>query len=106
MPIYTYECKSCNKQFEIQQKMSDPKLTICKDCDGELKKLITSTSFVLKGGGWYADGYGDKKKGKAREEAQVTNTGNIGGMTTKTPIIKDRISGRTLSGPNIPSVKK
>ncbi|MFV0437181.1 MAG: FmdB family zinc ribbon protein [Desulfopila sp.] len=57
MPVYEYECKSCHKVLEVQQKIADKPLTTCPDCAGELKKLMSMSSFQLKGGGWYADGY-------------------------------------------------
>ncbi len=57
MPVYEYECQSCEKVMEIQQRMSDDPLTNCPDCDGPVKKLVSMSSFQLKGGGWYADGY-------------------------------------------------
>lgn len=57
MPIYEYECQKCEKVTEEWQSMSEEPLTICPACNGELKKLISSSSFQLKGGGWYADGY-------------------------------------------------
>ncbi|MEW6600247.1 MAG: FmdB family zinc ribbon protein [Nitrospirota bacterium] len=64
MPIYEYKCVKCNKQFEIMQKMSDAPMTVCSSCGGELKKLITNTSFVLKGSGWYVTDYpsADRKR--------------------------------------------
>ena len=57
MPIYEYECKSCENVFEVQQRMTDDPLEACPECKGEVKKLISASSFQLKGGGWYADGY-------------------------------------------------
>lgn len=60
MPVYEYECKDCREIFEVQQKMADAPLTDCPSCEGTLKKLISSSSFQLKGGGWYADGYASK----------------------------------------------
>ncbi len=57
MPIYEYECQECKKVTEEWQSMSEEPLTTCSACEGELKKLISSSSFQLKGGGWYADGY-------------------------------------------------
>ncbi len=57
MPVYEYECKSCKKVFEVQQKMSDGPLTNCPECDGPVKKIMSMNSFQLKGGGWYSDGY-------------------------------------------------
>ncbi|WP_136796952.1 MULTISPECIES: FmdB family zinc ribbon protein [Desulfosediminicola] len=57
MPVYEYECDACHKVFEVQQKMADDPLTTCPECEGGLKKLMSRSSFQLKGGGWYADGY-------------------------------------------------
>jgi putative FmdB family regulatory protein len=65
MPIYEYGCSECGEQIEVFQKISDEPLTLCPDCGGELSKLVSSTSFVLKGGGWYADGYGSPEKTSA-----------------------------------------
>lgn len=65
MPIYEYRCQGCEDEFEAIQKMSDRPLRKCKKCGGKLEKLLSRTSFVLRGGGWYADGYGEKgSKGK------------------------------------------
>jgi len=71
MPVYEYECKDCEKIFEVQQKMSDSPLAQCPECNGEVKKLMSMTSFQLKGGGWYADGYSSPSNGKAKEEKPV-----------------------------------
>ena len=54
MPIYEYQCQSCGHQFDVIQKVSDEKLTICPKCnEKKLKKLVTSAGFKLKGTGWY-----------------------------------------------------
>ena len=57
MPIYEYRCLACGKQFEAIQKVSDRPLRKCPTCAGKLEKLISRSSFQLKGGGWYASGY-------------------------------------------------
>jgi putative FmdB family regulatory protein len=63
MPIYEYECQKCGHEFERDQRMSDPPVKTCPECKGRrVTKLISRSSFVLKGGGWYADGYADAKK--------------------------------------------
>lgn len=62
MPIYEYKCKKCQKEFEVIQKFSDEPIKKCPDCKGAVEKLISQSSFQLKGGGWYADDY--SKKGK------------------------------------------
>jgi putative FmdB family regulatory protein len=57
MPLYEYQCTKCGKIEEALQKFSDPPLTTCPNCSGELNKLISQSSFHLKGSGWYATGY-------------------------------------------------
>jgi putative FmdB family regulatory protein len=57
MPIYEYGCSSCEKVTEAIQKFSDPPLTTCPACGGTLSRLMSRTSFQLKGGGWYATDY-------------------------------------------------
>ena len=61
MPIYEYGCAECGHQFEALQSFSDPPIEVCAQCGGKsVTKLISKTSFVLKGGGWYKDHYGLK----------------------------------------------
>ena len=62
MPLYEYQCKSCNNTFELRQKFSDAPASTCPACGGEVEKLISQSGFALKGQGWYGDGYGDSKK--------------------------------------------
>lgn len=60
MPIYEYVCEKCGSQIEAIQKVSDPPLKKCQNCRGKLKKVVSRTSFQLKGGGWYASDYARK----------------------------------------------
>lgn len=59
MPVYEYKCDKCERVVEVQQKFSEAPLHICKKCHGELKKLISRSTFHLKGTGWYATDYKD-----------------------------------------------
>jgi len=61
MPMYEYKCESCDNQFELRQKFSDPPASECPQCGGQVTKLISSVAFALKGGGWYTEGYGSSK---------------------------------------------
>ena len=63
MPLYEYECLQCHQHTEKIQKFSDPEITACPKCGGELKRVISAPAFALKGGGWYADGYASAKSG-------------------------------------------
>lgn len=63
MPIYEYECESCGHRHDAIQKMSDEPLTDCPECGKpSLKKVPSAGGFILKGSGWYRDGYGNKPK--------------------------------------------
>lgn len=72
MPIYEYECVKCNKNHEVMQKFSDAPLTTCSECGGEMKKLISNTSFVLKGTGWYVTDYASSERKKAMDSEKDT----------------------------------
>ena len=75
MPIYEYACPDCGHNFDVLQKMSDPLVSVCPKCNAEnVRKLVSATNFVLKGGGWYKDHYGLKSgdsEGKKDEGAKA-----------------------------------
>lgn len=63
MPIYQYQCADCGHALEALQKMSDPKLVDCPECQAPaLKKQVTAAAFKLKGTGWYETDF--KNSGK------------------------------------------
>lgn len=71
MPIYEYQCQSCDYAFEKLQKLSDDPLQECPEChQNTLKKKISAAGFRLSGGGWYETDFkkGDKKKNLAGEQ--------------------------------------
>ncbi len=61
MPIYEYGCEECGHQFELLRPIGAPVPADCPDCgQDQVRKLVSATSFVLKGSGWYKDHYGLK----------------------------------------------
>ncbi len=60
MPIYEYECEKCGHIHEKMQKISDKPLSKCPNCSGALHKLISQSTFHLKGSGWYVTDYANK----------------------------------------------
>ena len=65
MPLYDYECEQCHRHTEKIQKFSDAPLTECPHCGGHIERVLHAPAVAFKGGGWYADGYGNKKSGGA-----------------------------------------
>lgn len=62
MPIYEYACGKCRNEFEVEQRITEDPIKTCPKCRSrQAKRLISQTSFVLKGGGWYADAYSTSK---------------------------------------------
>ncbi len=62
MPVYEYQCQKCGEVEEVFQKISDLPRETCSHCEGTLKKIISQSSFHLKGSGWYVTDYGGSKK--------------------------------------------
>jgi putative FmdB family regulatory protein len=76
MPIYEYRCTSCQAELEKLQKINDPPLVECPECGKDsLVKLISASSFRLKGSGWYETDFktGSKKNGAAEETTTKTD---------------------------------
>jgi len=84
MPIYEYECPNCGKHYEIIQKFSDEPLNRCPECGGHLHKLISRTSFVLKGTGWYVTDYASPERKKAGEGVSRSHTKKESAVDTTT----------------------
>ncbi len=59
MPVYEYLCEACHQPFEAIQKFSDSPIVDCENCGakGAVKKLVSKSSFALKGSGWYTTDY-------------------------------------------------
>ncbi|HVN39971.1 MAG TPA: zinc ribbon domain-containing protein [Myxococcota bacterium] len=65
MPVYEYACEKCGHEFEASQRITDEPIKVCPKCRARrVKRLISQTSFVLKGSGWYSDLYSSKGKDK------------------------------------------
>src|SRR5215470_16132685 len=72
MPIYEYVCERCGKVNDVLQKMNDPPPERCNNCgaQGTLTKVVSRSSFVLRGGGWYSDLYSSPKKDASTQGAK------------------------------------
>ncbi len=87
MPIYEYECTECHKVEEVVQKISDKPLEKCSHCSGKVKKIISQSTFHLKGGGWYADDY-CKKSNSSSSSVQNKTKSSTATDSSKKPTKK------------------
>jgi len=62
MPTYTYACKKCEHQFDVQQGLNDAALDKCPNCGGELRKVFGKVGVTFKGSGFYRNDSGSAPK--------------------------------------------
>ena len=68
MPIYEYQCSKCGSVAEVLQLFSDKPLSQCDQCGGNMNKLISQSTFHLKGSGWYVTDYANKKANSPKKD--------------------------------------
>ncbi len=74
MPTYEYECLKCKRVFEIRQRISEPALTKCDVCGGDVRRLLSAAPFILKGEGWYVTDYPSESRKKALQSEKSSGT--------------------------------
>ncbi len=97
MPLYEYECTTCHKHTEKIQKFSDPEITICPHCGGHLERVVSAPAISFKGGGWYADGYGNAKP-KPSGDSNSTASGDSKSGTATSGDSKSSADSSASSG--------
>lgn len=88
MPIYEYKCQKCGRQYETFQGINEPDLKSCKFCKGKVHKLMSLSSFSLKGSGWYATDYAGKKPQTAKTKKAETSESSTAKETASTETTK------------------
>lgn len=85
MPIYEYQCQSCQHQLEALQKLSDAPLQECPACrQPTLQKQISAAGFRLSGGGWYETDFKTGKKKNLTGNTAGDSTTSSGGNSSST----------------------
>jgi putative FmdB family regulatory protein len=88
MPIYEYNCTNCGV-FEEMRKVSDPLIKRCPKCKGKVERIVSRTSFVLKGSGWYATDYARKPATSSDSASSSTDTSASTNGTSSTASTSD-----------------
>jgi putative FmdB family regulatory protein len=73
MPIYEYRCPKCGT-FETMQRITEPSLKRCPTCKSKVERMMSRTSFVLKGSGWYATDYARAGNAKSADDSSDKST--------------------------------
>jgi putative FmdB family regulatory protein len=85
VPTYEYQCNKCQRVFEVRQRISEPALTTCEACGGEVRRLLSPAPFILKGGGWYVTDYPSeaRKQGMNAEKSSASDKTSTSDKTEK-----------------------
>ena len=81
MPIYEYECESCDERFELMQKFSDKPVKKCPKCGGPVHKVLSPPALLFKGTGWYVTDYANPERKRAQK---ADGGGKTNGTKTST----------------------
>ena len=102
MPIYEYHCPKCGT-FETTQRITEPALKRCPTCKSKVERMISATSFVLKGSGWYATDYarsgsakatdGSSEKSDSKPSGETAGNGTNGSSNAAAAGSSDKSSG-------------
>jgi putative FmdB family regulatory protein len=107
MPLYEYECTECKRHTEKIQKFSDAEITQCPHCGGLLERVVSAPAISFKGGGWYADGYGNAKPSAAKSEGSESKSDSGSSIATASdtaaPSSKEAASTPATSAPSAPA---
>jgi putative FmdB family regulatory protein len=115
MPIYAYRCTSCGYAKDVLQKISDPLLTVCPECQAAtFQKQLTAAGFQLKGSGWYVTDFRDGNKAGKTEGGKDGDKpasapaagGSDGAATGTTPAAAPATSPATATPASAPAAAK
>lgn len=98
MPTYEYECPECPRIFEVRQRISEPPLQRCDRCGGPVRRLLSATPFILKGGGWHVTDYPSESRKKAMKSESSSGTKADGESKSSTSPPASSPSGSAGSG--------
>ena len=96
MPIYEYLCEKCGHEFEREQRITEDPVKTCPECRAKkVRRLISRTAFVLKGGGWYSDLYSSSQPDaeKKGEKSEAPASSSESKTETKSETAKSSDSG-------------
>ena len=99
MPIYEYQCSSCQKVIEVMQRITEGPLSHCPDCHGSVKKLVSMSAFHLKVGGWFADGYSGSSgdNGKSSGKGNGSASESVSKAGEKKSSSSNKVDGKSSS---------
>lgn len=110
MPTYDYQCQKCGFEFERQQRITEDPVKTCPECKArKVKRLLSAPNFILKGGGWYADGYGSSgaaKSGSGGDDSSSSSSGSADTSSSSSSSSESSSSKDSKATPKSSDTKK
>jgi putative FmdB family regulatory protein len=100
MPLYEYRCRDCGHVVEVLQKVNASPPRTCERCKGKLQKLISRSSFQLKGGGWFSQGYGGASSKSSTQKSPASEKSEKSEKSDKSDESDKSDKGKTESAPS------
>ena len=100
MPTYEYACKDCGEHLEVVQSFKDDALTVCPNCEGELRKVFSAAGIIFKGSGWHIKDYkdGSSKPASAPKSEGSTKADSSESSTSSSKDNGSKDTGSSSSG--------
>ncbi|MGW7682020.1 FmdB family zinc ribbon protein [Kribbella sp. NPDC054772] len=97
MPTYQYQCTDCGEALEVRQSFTDDALTVCPNCQGNLRKVFNAVGVVFKGSGFYRTD--SRSSGKSSVPAKSeSSSGSSGSSSNGSGSSGSSSSGGSSSG--------
>lgn len=102
MPLYEYQCESCEHRFEKIQKYTDPAPEGCPKCGAAVRKLASSPAIQFKGSGWYITDYAKKSgsEGGKPDSGKSEGSDSTSGGSSDSPAKGEKPSAEKPERPN------
>ncbi|WP_371404792.1 FmdB family transcriptional regulator [Kribbella sp. NBC_00662] len=100
MPTYQYQCTDCGEALEVRQSFTDDALTVCPNCQGNLRKVFNAVGVVFKGSGFYRTDSRSSGKSSvpAKSESSSSSSSGSSESSKSSSTSKDSSSGSSSSG--------
>lgn len=98
MPTYAYACRQCDHAFDIQQSFADDSLTVCPECEGDLRKKFNSVGVVFKGSGFYRNDSRETKSSTVPKKDSGSTSSTSGDSSSTSSSSGGTTAGSASSG--------
>ncbi|WP_432881318.1 FmdB family zinc ribbon protein [Kribbella sp. CA-245084] len=82
MPTYQYQCTDCGEALEVRQSFTDDALTVCPNCQGNLRKVFNAVGVVFKGSGFYRNDSRSSGKGSVPAKSESSSSSSSGSSSS------------------------